>query len=203
LGVAGVIRVDENGYFNLNDIAQYFPLKRLDVWMKTGQTNDFIMAVEKVFLIPLNGGIIRKRGRNGGTYAHELIALEFATWLSPEFKVRVYNDYLHGNQTKKDWNLKRIMAAENYKLMTQAIEKAHEPAKFYHYSNEAIMLNKIVFGKSENGIRETASETDLDSIAWLEFHNAAYIDADMDFESRKTLLQKLYQLKLQPKLRST
>ena len=32
-------------------------------------------------------GIISKSGNNGGTYAHPDIAFEFASWLSPEFKL--------------------------------------------------------------------------------------------------------------------
>ncbi len=38
-------------------------------------------------------GIISKAGRYGGTYAHKDIAFEFASWVSPEFKLYIIKDY--------------------------------------------------------------------------------------------------------------
>lgn|GEM_PF-6409157 len=37
-------------------------------------------------------GIVSKRGRNGGTYAHQGIALEFASWVSSGFKLYLIKD---------------------------------------------------------------------------------------------------------------
>ena len=34
-------------------------------------------------------GIVLKSGRYGGTYAHTDIAFEFASWISPEFKLYI------------------------------------------------------------------------------------------------------------------
>ena len=211
--LCGEIRVDENGYICLNDLAQYFPHRRIDKWRKSDQTNDFILVVDKFLnggdsrhlYDPLNGSstnttkrgelksIISKRGKyNGGTYAHELVAMEFCAWLSPEFKLKVYLEYVGGRQQKKDWNVKRILAAYNYKIMSKSVEDAHDPAKFYHYSNEAKMLNKIVFGKHEKEIRETATEGQLDDIAWLESKNSAFIDIEMNYQDRKDKLSELF-----------
>ena len=45
-------------------------------------------------------GIISKSGRyGGGTYAHTDIAFEFASWISPEFKLYIIKDY---QRLKKD-----------------------------------------------------------------------------------------------------
>ena len=38
-------------------------------------------------------GIVSKSGRYGGTYAHTDIAFEFASWISPEFKLYIIKDY--------------------------------------------------------------------------------------------------------------
>lgn len=35
-------------------------------------------------------GIVSKSGRYGGTYAHSDIAMSFATWISPEFQLYIY-----------------------------------------------------------------------------------------------------------------
>ena len=38
-------------------------------------------------------GIVSKSGRYGGTFAHSDIAFEFASWISPEFKLYIIKDY--------------------------------------------------------------------------------------------------------------
>ena len=194
--VCGEIRVDENGYICLNDLAVYYPHRRIDVWKKTDQTKEFIETVNK-FLNTTKKcdlkSIISKRGKyNGGTYAHELVAMDFCTWLSPEFKLKVYLEYMEGRQNKKGWNIKRILAAYNYKIMSKAVEEDHDPVKEYHYGNEAKMINVIIFGMHQKGMRDIATIEQLDSIAELEGYNAAYIKAGMSYQDRKELLTKLY-----------
>ena len=50
-------------------------------------------------LIHISIGIVSKSGRYGGTYAHADIAFEFASWISPEFKLYIIKDY---QRLKKD-----------------------------------------------------------------------------------------------------
>jgi len=199
LGHNDPIRIDVDGYLCLTDMVKYFPNKRLDNWMVLKSTKDFIEVLDKSLntldsrdLKNGNTVLKRKRGKyEGGTYAHELLALEFATWLSPEFKLKVYSEYQNGTQRKDNWNIKRILASFNYKLMSQAVQSDHEDPKFYHYSNEAKMINKIIFNKSEKGIRETATEYQLDLIAKIEGHNATLIGIGMNFSDRKEKLSML------------
>ena len=65
-------------------------------------------------------GIQSKSGRYGGTFAHVDIAMEFASWVSPESNLYISKDYqLH----KKDkshklslaWNVKRELDKSNFK----------------------------------------------------------------------------------------
>lgn len=102
-------------------------------------------------------GIITKRGRYGGTYAHKDIAFEFGTWLSPEFKLRLITEYqaLQERQNKlTEWTVTRVFSSVNYKLHTDAIKEYIIPnlsdgaIHKYTYTNEADMLNRIVFGQS-------------------------------------------------------
>lgn len=197
LGHNDPIRIDEGGYICLTDMVKYFPKKRLDNWMVLKSTKDFM----EVVLNTLNPSDLnnetftvlkRKRGKyDGGTYAHELIALEFATWLSPEFKLKVYSEYQNGTQQKENWNIKRILASFNYKIMSKDIEQDHEEPKGYHYSNEARMINRIVFGKPDKELRDTATEKELDLIAKLEGHNATLIGIGLDYQDRKVKLPLL------------
>jgi hypothetical protein len=198
-GSVGVIRVDADDYICLNELNAFFPDQRLDVWQKSDKTKNFIACVETEYKLPPNGGIISKRGRNGGTWAHPMIAFEFATWLSPEFKLKVYREYIEGRQHKQDWNIKRILAANNYKMMTDAIKNDHEKPMPYHYSNEALMLNEIVFGVRDKELRDTATEDQLDAIAKLEQHNATMIILDMDYQKRKEKLKEIHNKLYKPK----
>lgn len=38
-------------------------------------------------------GIVSKSGRYGGTFTHTYISMEFALWISPEFKLYIIQDY--------------------------------------------------------------------------------------------------------------
>ena len=73
-------------------------------------------------------GIISKSGRyNSGTFAHSDIAFEFASWLSPEFKLYLIKEFqrLKKNeayQNKIEWNANRTLAKVNYLIHTDAIK---------------------------------------------------------------------------------
>jgi len=196
--VQGEIRIDKNGYVCLNDLAVYYPNKSIKEWKKNKSTIEFIELID----LNLNRGdsphlktcLLSKRGKYlGGTYAHQDLAMEFCMWLSPEFKLNVIQAFRMGNQRKDDWNIKRILASENYKLMRESVKNDHDPAMGYHYGNEAKMLNKIVFGFHQKGIRDIAKEKQLDDIAWLESKNSAYIDIKMSYDDRRKTLIDLYQ----------
>jgi hypothetical protein len=221
-GKVNPIRVDSNGYIRLNDMVEYFPGKRIDNWLTLKATKEFIITLEK-FLTPLDSRELKvedfgKSGKppkglesiktrsgkyNGGTYASYDLAMEFAMWLSPEFKLNVIRAYRDGTQTKKDWNIKRIMTAENFKFMQESkkneIER-HDIKSPFAYSNEAKLVNIIVLGKHEKGIRNNLSEDKLEMLSFVEVKNAAFIDLDMPYEERKTKLQELFNLKYSKEL---
>ena len=66
--------------------------------------NSFVLTPKRWIESTNAIGIITKAGRYANTLAHEDIALEFASWLSPEFKLYVYTDY------------KRLKTDENSRL---------------------------------------------------------------------------------------
>ena len=101
-------------------------------------------------------GIISKSGNNGGTYAHVDIALEFASWLSPEFKLYLIKEFerLKKEESylyKIDWQASRILSKVNYVVHTNAIKNYIVPTltekqKQFIYANEADVLNVALFG---------------------------------------------------------
>lgn len=113
-------------------------------------------------------GIISKSGNNGGTYARSDIALEFASWLSPEFKLYLITEFqrLKKNesyQNKIDWHVNRVLAKVNYIVHTDAVKNFIVPVlteeqKKFIYAEEADVLNVALFGLTAKEWREDNKE---------------------------------------------
>ena len=111
-------------------------------------------------------GIISKGGRYSiGTYAHPDIAFEFASWLSPEFKLYVIQEFerLKRNESyqyKIDWSANRMLAKTNYRIHTDSIKQnivpqLTEKQKKYVYAEEADVLNVALFGMTAKEWKES------------------------------------------------
>jgi hypothetical protein len=123
----------------------------------------------KIWIERMNGiGIKSSAGRYGGTFAHSDIAFEFASWLSPEFKLYVIRDYQRLKQSESytyhiEWNVKRELAKANYSLHTDAVKKFLIPTLTteqikYAYASEADMLNVALFGLTAKQFKENFPE---------------------------------------------
>lgn len=111
-------------------------------------------------------GIISKGGRYSiGTFAHPDIAFEFASWLSPEFKLYLIKEFerLKKNeayQNKVDWNESRLLSKANYRIHTDAIKNTiipnliTEKQKSLAYPKEADLLNVALFGMTAKEWKE-------------------------------------------------
>ncbi len=130
--------------------------------------NSFYMSPQKWIKETNAIGIISKSGNNGGTYARSDIALEFASWLSPEFKLYVIQEFerLKKNeayQNKIDWHANRVLAKVSYVVHTNAIKNVIVPTltekqKKYVYAEEADVLNVALFGMTAKEWRESNPE---------------------------------------------
>lgn len=118
--------------------------------------NSFYLSPQKWIKSTNAIGIISKSGNNGGTFAHPDIAFEFASWLSPEFKLYLITEFerLKKNeayQNKIEWHANRVLAKANYIIHTDAIKNnivpnLTEAQKKYVYADEADVLNVALFG---------------------------------------------------------
>ena len=96
-------------------------------------SNKFKMSPQKWIKETNAIGIVSKSGRyDGGTFAHPDIAFEFASWLSPEFKLYLITEFqkLKKNESylnKADWHANRILAKINYMIHTDAIKNIIVP----------------------------------------------------------------------------
>ncbi len=142
-------------------------------------------------------GIISKPGRYGGTFAHKDIALEFASWISIEFKLFVIKEFqrLKSDETNRlqlEWNLQRTISKINYRIHTDAIKENLIPKEItkqqsnWVYANEADLLNVALFGitaeewrisnsDKKGNIRDYANLEQLVVLSNLESINALLI----------------------------
>ena len=132
-------------------------------------SNKFKMSPQKWTKETNAIGIVSKSGRyEGGTFAHPDIAFEFASWLSPEFKLYLIKEFerLKRNESyqyKIEWNANRILSKVNYVVHTDAIKNFIVPTlteeqKRFVYAEEADVLNVALFGMTAKEWRENNPE---------------------------------------------
>jgi hypothetical protein len=122
--------------------------------VKNGAGNkDFNFSVKQ--LTSLGGKcIVSKSGRNGGTYAHKDIAMDFAMWLSPEFKfhvIHVYQTYLDAINGNLQWQIQRLLSKTTFRHLTYAIKEHVVPFENQKpgivYAREVDKHNILAFGE--------------------------------------------------------
>jgi len=173
--------------------------------------NRFILSVKQWVSKTNSVGIIAKAGRYGGTYAHKDIAFEFASWVSPQFKIYLIKEF----QRLKDeelkllgWDIKRNLVKINYRIHTDAIKENLIPKNLtpqqisYVYASEADVLNMALFGKTarqwreenpdkKGNIRDYANVSQLVCLSNLENLNAVLINEAMTQNERLLKLNQI------------
>ena len=168
-------------------------------------------------------GLYVKRGKYGGTYAHKDIAFEFASAISPVFKLYLIKEFQRLKEEEhhleqSEWNAKRFLTKNNYLIQTDAVKNYLLPKKNYKenlqwlaYAEEADILNVALFGftakawretnpelAQKNNIRDFATIHELTVLSNLESHNAQLIKEGKGKEERFKILQEIaaYQLRV-------
>ena len=166
-------------------------------------------------------GLYVKRGKYGGTYAHKDIAFEFASAISPVFKLYLIKEFQRlkeeeNNLEKSEWNAKRFLTKNNYLIQTDAVKKYLIPQMDYWenlqwlaYAEEADILNVALFGftarawreanpelAKKNNVRDFATINELTVLSNLESHNAQMIKEGKKKEERFEILQEIAEYQL-------
>lgn len=193
-----------------------------DGFRKEAGANSFTLTPKKWIQATSSLGIFSKPGRYGGTFAHKDIAFEFASWLSPTFKLYLITEYqrlkeIETNQYNLEWNVKRILSKTNYHIHTDAVKNYILPAKNYEkdkewiaYAEEADLLNVALFNctakdwreanpelvNNSMNIRDVASINELAILSNLETINAQMIKEKLGKKERFYKLKEIarYQL---------
>ena len=181
-----------------------------DAFKNEAGSNSFTLTPKKWIETTNAIGINSKAGRYGGTYAHKDIAFEFASWISPTFKLYLIKDYqrikeIETNQYNLEWNVKRLLSKTNYLIQTDAVKNYILPKTNYEtdeqwltYAEEADLLNVALFGctakdwrnanpklaEKKMNIRDIASINELTVLSNLESMNADMIRENIGKEER-------------------
>ena len=169
-------------------------------------TQSFTMSPSRWISLTNAKGFISKRGKyDGGTYAHPDVALEFASWLDPAFKLYLIKEFerLKTNEAYKEkieWSVRRSLSKTNYRIHTDSIKENIVPCltekqKQFIYANEADVINVALFGMTtkewresnpdlEGNIRDYADILHLIVLSNLEVLNASMIDSNISQRER-------------------
>ena len=156
-------------------------------------------------------GIVVKKGRYGGTYAHKDIAFEFGSAISVPFKLYLIEEFQRLKEEEQKllgWSAKRELAKINYRIHTDAIKQNLIPQeltpaqKSFVYADEADMLNVAMFGKTakewreenpdlKGNIRDYATINQLICLSNMENLNAVFINEGFPQTERLEKLNKI------------
>ena len=157
-------------------------------------------------------GIIPSSGKySKGTFAHPDIALEFASWIDPAFKLYLIKEFerLKYNETYQErieWSVRRSLSKTNYRIHTDSIKENIVPTltdkqKLFIYANEADVINVALFGMTakewrennpdkEGNIRDYTDILHLVVLSNLEVLNASMIENNISQKDRLEQLNK-------------
>ena len=187
---------------------------KFDGFRKEAGLNGFVMTPKKWIEATNAIGIISKSGRYGGTYAHKDIALEFASWISIEFKLYFLKEFQRLKEEEQKaigWSAKRELAKINYHIHTDAVKHNLIPVELTSqqtsiiYASEADVLNIALFGMTakdwreanpdlKGNIRDYATINELICLSNMENLNAVFINEGLSQSER---LIKLNQIAIQ------
>ena len=182
-----------------------------DLFKNDSGHNYFVMTPTKWSKNTNAIGFKTKSGKyGGGTFAHRDIALEFASWISPEIKLYIIKEFQRlkiQESEQLEWQGKRLLTKLNYLIHTDAVKEYLVPVELskeqqsYIYANEADILNVALFGKTakewreinqdkEGNIRDYANTIELAILSNLEYLNSMLISQKLTQLERLTLLNK-------------
>lgn len=202
LGMFNVIQRTEDSYFEANRLllewnnVKHATRRRMDDFLNSSKTKEFIEEIEEQESNPVeknlhteNQAVVIIKGRktkNGQTpnrvFMHPYLFIDFAMWLNPKFKYHVikfvYDQLIDLRHTAGDQN----------NLLRYAVAAKWHPLPEYFRSLN-MGLNHIVFGKHVKGIRNTASEEQLNDLNNLQNIFVYNVKSNIITNEKKLLLE--------------
>lgn len=163
--------------------------KTLDNFFENKSTQDFIDSIidSDQELNTRNSVYLKSRGKNGGTWMHPYLFIDFAMWLNPKFKVQVIK-FVYDELIKNRHN-----AGDNYKLLSESGVKL----KGYNFSEVATAMNWIVFDKKGKELRQNATQEQLKELSNIQTKLSFAIDMGYikNYPQLISEMQEMYRIK--------
>ncbi|WP_018668203.1 KilA-N domain-containing protein [Bacteroides gallinarum] len=188
-----------------------FKVVEFDHFRKSAGLPSFVLSASEWIERTNAIGIIVKKGRYGGTYAHKDIAFEFGSAISVPFKLYLIEEFQRlktEEQRQLGWSAKRELSKINYRIHTDAIKQNLIPTEVTSvqagiiYANEADVLNVAMFGMTarqwreanpelKGNIRDYATINELICLSNMENLNAVFIGQGMTQRERLVKLNQI------------
>ena len=188
-----------------------FKVVEFDHFRKSAGLPSFVLSASEWIEQTNAIGIIVKKGRYGGTYAHKDIAFEFGSAISVPFKLYLIEEFQRlktEEQQQLGWSAKRELSKINYRIHTDAIKQNLIPQEVTSaqasiiYANEAYVLNVDMFGMTakqwreanpelKGNIRDYATINELICLSNMENLNAVFIEQSMTQRERLVKLNQI------------
>ena len=188
-----------------------FKVVEFDHFRKSAGLPSFVLSASEWIERTNAIGIIVKKGRYGGTYAHKDIAFEFGSAISVPFKLYLIEEFQRlktEEQRQLGWSVKRELSKINYRIHTDAIKQNLIPPEVtpaqasITYANEADVLNVAMFGMTakqwretnpdlKGNIRDYATVNELICLSNMENLNAVFIEQGMTQRERLVKLNQI------------
>lgn len=191
MGNFDIFQRTEDGMFNATSLLSQWNKKRglsrgkeVNDFLKIDKTKEFIAEVELRENHNTNKIVLSKKGKNGGTWLHPLVFIDFEMWLNPSFKYDVLK-FVYDELIKQ-----RHDAGDNYISLSASGQKL----KGYDYREVAIALQWIVFGKKGKELRQSATQDQLKELNDLQTKLSFAIDMGYitSYQQLISELRKLY-----------
>ena len=207
MGDFDVIQRTKDGMFNATSLLKQWnktqkQKKILYDFERLNATKEFMQLLENEVTgnspLPDNQIVSKTRSKTnskgvkepGEVWMHPYLFIDFAMWLNPVFKIQVIK-FMHDQLIEF-----RHMAGDNYKSLSGSVARLAQGNQ-ENYKEIARMLNHIVFGKHESGIRQFASSQQLRELSVLQEKAAFLIDMGYvnDIDDLKEAMRKVYKKK--------
>lgn len=203
MGEFSVYQRTSDGMFNATDLLKQWnetsgQKKQMAHYTDNNSTEEFIEALmtEESFK-ERKSVVIKTRGKNGGTWMHPLLFIDFAMWINPSFKVKVLR-FVYDQLVEY-----RHQAGNSYRRMCERIAQVSKKGDIpKNISSIAKAVNIVVYGIHEKQMRnKQAEESSMRELVKLQEMIIELIDNGYikTYEGIRQYLLNTWRKKNQPK----
>lgn len=188
-----MMQFNDDGWFNATVAGAKFGKEPYE-WLRLPETERYMGALnrrhEQTGIIPV-WFKAKRGGKTPGTWLHPKLAVLFARWCSVDFAVwcdeQIDNILRGAAPTVPE-------LAPGFKVMSRILQESRKfdgkETKFYHYVNEARLVNWALSGKFEAIDRVGLTPSDKILMAGLQEQNTVLIGRGFGYEQRKAMLEQ-------------